>query len=172
MKAIHLERKLVPFLCVALALLFGACANVGRQAPQASTGSGAAPPPAEDEGLVTVEGGRVAAELIATPAAIRAGDRLVLRVVNRGELGISFGRPLTVERWEGSAWVETPESRDAAWTMELLYVAPGGIGVEQPWPFLPDHQPDPGWYRFTKVVRPGVPNADQLTLRARVEVSK
>jgi hypothetical protein len=51
--------------------------------------------------------------------------------------------------------VETEESRQATWTMELLIVAPGQQGEAQRWPFLPGREAEPGWYRFSKQVFAG-----------------
>ncbi|MFQ3670545.1 MAG: DUF6087 family protein [Verrucomicrobiia bacterium] len=131
------------------------------------------PPPAEEaKGIVTVSGTPVAAELKADPEEIAPQQAVTLRVINHGEVALNFGRPITVERWDGTAWVETEASRNTAWTMDLLYVQPEAKGPEQQWPFYQGPQPGPGWYRFTKDVQAegtdGVP--ERLTLRARVHV--
>lgn len=126
------------------------------------------------EGVVKADDGAVAAELIATPVEITEEGRVQVRVVNRGTRAVSFGRPVTVEKWNGEAWLETEESCNSMWTMDLLYVESGDTGVEQPWPFLPDQRPDAGWYRMTKQVSAEAPGPDQdhvsLTIRTRVEV--
>lgn len=132
------------------------------------------PPADPSEGLVQAEDGVVTAELVANPAGIAPDGRVKVRVVNRGTRALSYGRPITVEKWNGEAWVETEESRNAMWTMELLHVEPEKIGVEQAWPFLPDQRPESGWYRMTKHVSAESPDPDQdpvmLTIRTRVEV--
>jgi hypothetical protein len=123
------------------------------------------------EGVVEVDGGRVAAELAVEPDRIDPDGRVVLRVVNHGERALSYGRPITAERWRENRWEETGESRETAWTMELLILDPGKTGVEQTWPFFPDQHPEPGWYRFTKLIQ-SEDSGDmiRLTVRARVAV--
>lgn len=133
------------------------------------------PPLADDsEGRVEAEDGKVAAELIATPILIPPDGRVQVSVVNRGDKALNFGRPITVERWDGAAWVETEESRNAAWTMELFDLEPGTTGEEQTWPFHPDQRPEPGWHRISKHVSAEPPGPGQdsisLTIRTRVEV--
>lgn len=116
--------------------------------------------------------GRAAAELIVSAAQIRPGESVKVQIANRGKTTLSHGRPVVVERWTGSAWEETPESRNSAWTMELLYVEPGRSGVEQTWPFQPEHRPSPGWYRLSKdlYAANGGGTPERLVARARVEV--
>jgi hypothetical protein len=159
-----------------LALLIAACALTlpacGRQMSPTPGASG--PPVHESEGLVTLESpaGPASAELVAEPAEFAPDATVVLRLHNRGETALSYGRPIQVERWDGEAWVETEESRQAAWTMELLIVQGGQPGVEQTWPFQPTTRPEPGWYRFTKRVQAEPPGdeARQVAVRARVRV--
>jgi hypothetical protein len=165
-----MRRMSVLFLIVAAAGL-AAC---GARAPGIDEGS--PPPPAdESEGLVEVDTdeGLAAAELTAQPDEVEPGEAVSVRVENRGELTVSFGRPIVVERWDGQDWTETDESREAAWTMELLLLDPGQPGVEQIWPFLDDHTPEPGWYRFTKRLHAETAEGDpaELVIRARVRVA-
>jgi hypothetical protein len=160
---------------VVIALTLAGCGNTDP-IPSGST-SFPAPPPADPaEGLVQSDDESVAAELIATPAVISPDERTQVRVLNRGSEPLGFGRPFTIEKWDGEAWVETEDSLNSMWTMDMLYVEPGAAGVEQAWPFLPDHRPEAGWYRFTKHVsaEPSTPgqNPVSLTLRSRVEVRK
>lgn len=157
----------VSLILAAVGVMLAGCGTL-KDAPASSV----PPPPDESEGIVEKEDGRVAAELVADPAEIGLDGQVVLRVLNRGESGLSFGRPITVERWEESGWIETDESRNAAWTMELLFVASGEGGVEQPWPFLREHRPEPGWYRFTKQVQGENTSGDapRLVVRERVQV--
>jgi hypothetical protein len=164
---------ILPLAFATCALLFiTGCGTLGHRGFERNAPTEDAPPPGAGEGVVEALDGRVAVELRAAPNEIRADQQVTLRVVNQGDVGLSYGRPVTVERWEGSAWVETQESRDAAWTMELLFVLPGREGVEQRWPFSVRHRPNPGWYRFSKQVRAEGVNDDQgpIVLHARVRV--
>ena len=131
--------------------LLAACNGAGTPAESnGETEAGTPPAPDVSEGIVERADGRVAAELETEPETIEADEQVTLRVTNRGETGLSYGRPITVERWDGENWVETEESRNAMWTLELLYVEPGETGVEQTWPFRSDHRPETGWYRLSK----------------------
>jgi hypothetical protein len=58
--------------------------------------------------------------------------------------------------------------------MELLIVQPGESGVPQPWPFLPNQEAEPGWYRFSKELYAETSSGDatRLLIRARVRVSE
>jgi hypothetical protein len=115
--------------------------------------------------------GVAAAELTAEPTTVAPGEPVELTVVNHGEVDLGYGRPITVERWDGEAWVETDESREAMWTMELLMLPAGQTGEAQTWPFAEDRTPEEGWYRFTKSVRAEAADGDtELTVRARVRV--
>jgi hypothetical protein len=148
--------------------LLPSCGRVVSPTPGAS-----APPVHESEGVVTLESPEEASvELVAAPAEIAPAGRVVLRLHNRGETALSYGRPVQVERWDGEAWVETEESRQAAWTMELLIVQGGQPGVEQEWPFQPTTRAEPGWYRFTKQVQAEPPGDEprQTAVRARIRV--
>jgi hypothetical protein len=142
---------------------------------QPGTEVGGAPPPHESESVVALDTsrGRAAAELVARPTGIAPSGSVVLQLQNRGDIRLVYGRPIWVERWDGQGWVETDESRNAAWTMEALFVAPRGGGVEQRWPFFGGHVPQPGWYRFSKSVGLDIASADreQFVVRARVRVS-
>lgn len=167
------RRPFTPIVSSILALFLIGCGSVGnRVGDERSAAPGEPPPPDETEGVVQQDGGRMAAELTAAPTEIEPDQPVALRIVNRGEVGLGYGQPITAERWEDSTWVETEESRDAAWTMELLHVAPGGEGVEQEWPFLPGQRPDPGWYRFSKDVQADSANEqpERVVLRSRVKV--
>ncbi len=130
------------------------------------------PEPDASEGVVEAEDEPIAAELRAEPGEIDSSDRIEVRVVNHGERTLNYGRPVRVERWDGEAWRETEESLNAAWTMELLILAPGETGVAQPWPFLAQQNAEPGWYRFTKEVYAETSSGDatRLLVRARVRV--
>ena len=151
-------------IIIFMVLLTPACG-----APQVSE-----PPPADgSEGIVEAAQGRASGELVAEPDEIAPDGRVVLRVVNHGERMLSYGRPITVERWQKEQWEETEESRNTAWTMELLLLAPGKAGVEQTWPFLADQRPEPGWYRFTKVLQSeGGDDVVRLTVRTRILVTE
>jgi hypothetical protein len=137
--------------------------------------AGGAPPPHESESVVALDTsrGRAAAELVARPTEIAPSGRVVLQLQNRGDVRLVYGRPISVERWDGQDWIETEESRNAAWTMDALFLEPRGGGVGQRWPFLEGHVPQPGWYRFTKSVGLDIVSTDreQFVVRARVRVS-
>jgi hypothetical protein len=169
MKPLLFRLRLVPLaLASALALLAGgACAQ--SVAPRSAV---PAPPAEAGEKTVRSADGRATATLLVSSDQIQPGERVQVQVANRGLVAINYGRPVTVERWTGSAWEETAESRDTAWTMELLQVEPGRSGVEQPWPFQPGRRMTPGWYRFSKVLffDSGGQASGQLVVRARVEV--
>lgn len=157
---------------LAAPLLVLACGGLSSPvAPGDDTGG--APPQHQSEGVVTVDtaGGAAAARLVADPAVIAPTGSVVLRVENRGDLRLLYGRPIVVERWDGSEWIETEESRNAAWTMELIILQPHQSGVQQRWPFREGSVPRPGWYRFTKRVQTdsGDPN---FVVRARVRVTE
>lgn len=164
----------VPSLLVALAatalFLGSACAQPA--APRAS--ASAAPAADASEQTVRSSDGRAAAELVVSIARIRPGDQVKVQIANRGQVALNHGRPVVVERWNGSAWEETAESRNTAWTMELLQVEPGRSGVEQAWPFQPEHRPAPGWYRLTKDLysADGSRDPEGFVVRARIEVAE
>ncbi len=167
----HLPTRLRPLvlaLATALALLGGgACAQ--SVTPRSAV---SAPPTDAAEKTVSSADGRAAAALLVSSDQIRPGESVKVQVANHGLVAINYGRPVTVERWTGSAWQETRESRDTAWTMELLQVEPGRSGVEQPWPFQSGQRPTPGWYRFSKELYPanGGQGSEPFVIRARVEV--
>ena len=169
----RIPRPLIAAVAPMLFIFAGCAATASPTAP--GTDAGGAPPLHESESVVALDTsrGRAAAELVARPAEIAPSGRVVLQVQNRGEVRLVYGRPISVERWDGQRWVETDESRNAAWTMEALLVEPRGGGVEQRWPFLEGHVPQPGWYRFTKSVGPDIVATDreQFVVRARVRVS-
>ena len=151
--------------------LLTACGQVGVTSPSQTP---TAPPGDDALGIVAVETprGRAAAELVAQPAEMGPGGRTVVRVANRGNLRLGYGRPLKVEWWNGQAWVETDESREAAWTMELILLEPNEIGVEQRWPFREGQRPQAGLYRFTKQVHveDTANTPERITVMARVRV--
>ena len=150
-----------------------ACNHVNSDPMNHETNNSAPPPPDASEGVVEADDEPIAAELRAEPEEIAPSGRIEVRVVNHGERTLNFGRPVRVERWDGEAWRETEESLNAAWTMELLILAPGETGVAQPWPFLAVQNAEPGWYRFTKEVyaETSSGNATRMVIRARVEVA-
>lgn len=133
--------------------------------PPLGTGEGEVRPP-EHPGAAGL--------LKASPEQVRPGERVTLQVVNLGEATLSFGRPITVERWEEGEWVETPESRESFWTMDLLWAQAHDRGPEQHWPFLSEQVPPPGWYRFTKHLQAedAEGGAVSFYLRARVQVEE
>jgi hypothetical protein len=151
-----------------------ACNHVNSDPMNHESNKSAPPPPDASEGVVDADNGPIAAELIAEPEEIDASGRVALRVANRGERTLNYGRPIRVERWDGNTWRETEESLNAAWTMELLIVQPGETGVPQPWPFLPDQEAGPGWYRFTKELYAETSSGDatRLLIRTRVRVTE
>ncbi|MCC5805929.1 MAG: hypothetical protein JJU00_06325 [Opitutales bacterium] len=161
------------FAIVAIALNLAGCG--GNDPASTESAANDAPPPADQsEGVVRADTGRIAAELIATPGKIQPDGRVRINVVNHGARALEFGRSFTVEKWDGESWVETRESLNAMWTMDLLFVEPGTTGEEQTWPFLPGQRPDPGWYRISQRVSADPPDPDgnpiSLTIRTRVEV--
>jgi len=157
---------------ILLPVLLIGCGGVDVTGPSDPQG---APPLDASEGVVAVQTsrGRAAAELLAGPAEIAPGGQVIVRVANRGDLQLAYGRPIRVERWDGSAWIETEDSRQAAWTMELILLGPQQVGVEQRWPFSSGQTPRSGWYRFTKHVHvEGTTNeAERFTVMARVRVT-
>lgn len=162
------------FILLAAALALAACGGLADAPPIAPADE--EPPPVDaSEGVVEAEteDGQAAAELVADPEETPPGGEVSLRVENRGETALNYGRPITVERWDGEEWVETDESRESAWTMELLHVSAGEGGVDQPWPFTEGHEPEPGWYRFTKQIHVEHESGEstELLVRARVLVS-
>lgn len=130
------------------------------------------PPEHESEGIVVAIGNTaIKAELRVEPADVGPGDRCRLTVVNHGEIPLWFGRPVTVERWDGEDWVETAASREAFWTMDLLWAAPGEEGPQQEWPFGAERgEVKPGWYRFTKQVSAEGETESPVTLVLRARV--
>jgi hypothetical protein len=164
----HLWKRAALLAILAPALMAG-CGGARLTAP-----SDAGPPLDESEGLMVVEtsSGRAAAELVAQPAEIAPGDPVVLRVANRGNLRLGYGRPITVERWDGREWIETEDSRDTAWTLELLLLTPNQTGAQQMWPFRDGDDSRSGWYRFTKHLQTEdqTGEAERFAVRARVRV--
>lgn len=146
-----------------------ACAQTARPHDPAAT-----PPPNDaSEQVVRSADGRAAAQLVVSSGHMKPGDKVTVHIANRGQVSLNHGRPVVVERWNGSAWEETEESRTTAWTMELLQIEAGRSGVEQPWPFQSERRPVPGWYRFTKdlYTADGSRDPERLIVRARVEVA-
>jgi hypothetical protein len=169
MQQTHFRMRNALLLGLVTASLAMACGGVGPTA-QGQPG----PAIHASEGTVTLEtpAGQAAAELVATPREIGPDGTVILQVMNRGDVPLTYGRPIQVERWDGTSWVETEESRESAWTMELLIVQPGAPGVEQRWPFLETSRPDPGWYRFTKRVQPDTgAGPTPVAVRTRVQVT-
>lgn len=163
------RRPLLLALVVLLAL--AACAELR---PPAIDAPEEEPPADAAEGVVEEETdeGLAAAELTAEPEVVAAGEPVEVVLDNRGEVELSYGRPVTAERWDGEQWVETEASREAVWTMELLILPPGEPGQTQAWPFVEDHTPEPGWYRFTKTAHAATADGEaELTVRARVQVT-
>jgi hypothetical protein len=161
-------------ILLAAALVLAACGGLEDAPPIAPTDE--EPPPVDaSEGVVEAgtEDGQAAAELVADPEETSPDGEVILRIENRGEVDINYGRPITVERWDGDEWVETDESRESVWTMELLHLPAGESGVDQPWPFIEGHEPEPGWYRFTKqiYVEGESGESTELIVRARVRVA-
>jgi hypothetical protein len=164
------SRTLPIVIALATPVLLAVCGHVGPTAPGDDSGA----PPSQSEGPTIIETsrGRAAAELVAEPSEIAPGSRVILRVENRGEVGLAYGRPILVEQWDGGEWVETDESRQTAWTLELILVRPQQSGVEQRWPFVASYTPRPGWYRFTKQIQTEDTNREpeRFVVRARVRV--
>ena len=171
----RIPRMLMATVASMLLVCAGCAASDSPTAP--GTDAGGAPPLHESEGVVALDTsrGRAAAQLVARPTEMAPSGRVVLQVHNRGDVRLVYGRPIWVERWDGQQWVETDESRNAAWTMDALSVEPGRGGVEQRWPFLEGSVPQPGWYRLTKSVSLnldiGSTDREQFIIRARVRVS-
>ncbi len=156
-----------PFLIALFSFGAFACNHAGSDSMSNESSESAPPEPDASEGVVKADDEPIAAELVAEPKATDPSGPITLRVANRGERPINYGRPIRVERWDGETWRETEESLDAAWTMELLIVQPGETGVAQPWPFLRDHEAGPGWYRFTKELYAETASGDATRLRVR-----
>ncbi len=158
-------------LVFALLVVLAACAE---PSPPAIDAPDDGPPADASEDVVEEEtdAGTVAAELTADPTTVDPGEPVEIVVVNHGEVQLGYGRPITVERWDGAEWVETDGSRESVWTMELLMLPPGRTGVVQTWPFSEDDAPAAGWYRFTKSVHAesGEERSAELVIRARVRV--
>lgn len=154
-----------------LPILLTIAAILGCQTSPERSSASDSPSPDSFEGVVET-GEEAAAELVATPKAIGPGGSVTLQIENHGQVGLHYGRPITVEHWDGAEWIETEGSRNVGWTMELLYIPAGETGVEQIWPFFPGEYPEPGWYRFTKLLHAEATSGDspRLILRARVEV--
>jgi hypothetical protein len=157
---------------LAAAAVLLALAACGEPTPPRPDAPGEAPPEDPAAGVVEqdTDAGRAAAELTAEPDTVAPGEPVDLVLVNHGEVELGYGRPVTVERWDGEAWAETDESREAAWTMELLLLAPGQAGEAQTWPF--SDTPEEGWYRLTKTARAeGAGDDVELGVRALVQVT-
>lgn len=161
-----------PFLIALFSFGAFACNHANSDSMSNESNDSAPPDPDTSEGVVEADDGPIAAELTAEPKEIDPSGTVAIRVANRGERPINYGRPIRVERWDGETWRETEESLNAAWTMELLIVQPGEMGVAQPWPFLRDHEAETGWYRFTKELYAETSSGDatRLVVRARVQV--
>lgn len=150
------------FLFLAMAVLLSACQG---------TFGPSEPPPVSQPGESGAAESGIA--LLAEPQTIDRQGSVTLRVDNQSDVMAEYGRPITVERWNGDAWQETEASRQSMWTMDLLMVQAGETGVEQTWPFGARRTPQPGWYRLSKQVqtRPES-NAGAVRISARVRVTE
>jgi hypothetical protein len=93
--------------------------------------------------------GEAVVQLVVEPREITLGEKITLRLVNRGEVELLGGLVFDVERWDGRQWVQTPWSRTAFFPLLGLSLAPGQSTPLQRWPDK-GMEPEPGVYRAVK----------------------
>lgn len=170
----HSPSRVVALLALPILLLAACGPDEQPGAPGIDDGPAAEEPPADDTDGVVEQGtdeGSAAAELVVEPASIPPDGEASVTVVNHGDVTLGYGRPISVERWDGDQWVRWEPADEVAWTMELLMLEAGQTGVEQTFPFA-EEAPDPGWYRLTKQIVPETTGEDpgEIIVTARVLV--
>lgn len=83
--------------------------------------------------------------------AFKPGDRILARVENFSNESISYGVPYRIERWNGAAWTNAPESPGGPWIRPLYRSRSGSTGPCLPFG-IPLSMP-PGTYRMVKPIR-------------------
>jgi hypothetical protein len=93
--------------------------------------------------------GEAAIELVVQPKTIGIGERVTIRLVNRGTVGLLTGLLFEVERWDGERWVRVPWPENTALRMVGIVLRPGGSTDPQYWP-TEGVEARPGCYRAVK----------------------
>lgn len=83
------------------------------------------------------------------PKTIGVGERVTIRLVNRGEVDLLTGLPFGVERWDGEQWVRVEWRGSTVFQMVGIVLGPGGSTDPQHWP-SEGVQARPGCYRAVK----------------------
>jgi hypothetical protein len=128
-------------------LLLAAC---GDSAESAGGGS-ACPEPAADQGVVRrdTRHGQAALELVLEPKTIAVGERVTIRLFNRGETELLTGYAFEVERWEETRWVRVPWPKNTGFRLLGIGLRPGASTDPQHWP-IEGIRVSPGCYRAVK----------------------
>lgn len=108
------------------------------------------PPPEEGDAVDTPEG-RAEVELEVRDEKVPRCGEVDLRPRNTGDIALSHGMPVQLERWDGGAWHDVPaRPRGGAWAMPRLGVQPGEAGEWQQLRLDRLDHVEPDWYRLTK----------------------
>lgn len=129
------------------------------------------PPPGGDpDGADTPEGGAEVDLEVREEQVPRCGE-VELRPRNTGEIALSYGEAISLQRWDGDAWRDVPAlPPGAGWAQAALGVQPGEVGEWEQLGLDRFDPVEPGWYRLTKLF--SVVGDDDLMLQpaALIEV--
>jgi hypothetical protein len=130
---------------------------------------GVVSPPPQEESVVGA--GRAQAELELREEPIPRCGTVEWRVANHGDVDLSFGSHVQLERWDGDAWHEVPALPPGVVRgLPAFEVSAGDVGE---WHELRLHWLDhvePGWYRVINSVTTADDDEATLELSAVVEV--
>jgi hypothetical protein len=93
--------------------------------------------------------GEAAIELVVEPKTIGVGERVTIRLVNRGQVELLTGLPFEVERCDGEQWVRVEWPGSTVFQMVGIVLRPGGSTDPQHGP-TEGVQAGPGRYRAVK----------------------
>jgi hypothetical protein len=135
------------------------------------------PPPADDTDAADTPRGRAAVELELRDQQVPRCGTVSLRQHNTGEVGLTTGKPMGLQRWTGTAWRDvSPLPPGHAWPLIQLSVSPGEASSWQDLDLGALDHIEPGWYRINKTVDvdpdsgSGDPNRDQPSLEVATVV--
>lgn len=149
------HRPLQMSIALAAVVVLAACTDdppADKPPPQSDSNATSPAPPHSVRGDVTrlhTPEGEAAIELVLDKRTMDAGDQLSVRLVNRGDVQLMTGLPISVSRWNGERWVRIEQH--GFWPDVGILLKPGGRTEAQTWPF--GGLPEPGRYRLTKSAR-------------------